>query len=53
MLTKLLWSSFHDACKSNHYVVHLKIIECCMQLCVNKTGEKTTLIHLTSQGTHG
>lgn len=25
----LLWESFHDICKSNHYVVHLKLsVEC-------------------------
>ena len=25
----LLSSSFHDVCKSHHYAVHLKLIQCC------------------------
>ena len=29
MVTKL-WSSFHDVCKSNHYAIYLKTIQCCM-----------------------
>ena len=28
----LLWSSFHDVCKSNRYVVHLKLIQCWMSI---------------------
>ena len=29
----LLWQPFHDACKSNHYAVHLKlIIHCYMSI---------------------
>ena len=28
----LLWSSFHDVCKSNHHAICLKFIECCMSI---------------------
>ena len=28
MLSKLLWPSFLNVCKSTHYVVHLKIMQC-------------------------
>ena len=24
--------SFHDVCKSNHYAVYLKLIQCCMSI---------------------
>ena len=27
-----LLSSFHDVYKSNHYTVHLKLIQCCMSI---------------------
>ena len=27
-----LWQSFHDVFKSNPYVVHLKLIQCCMSI---------------------
>ena len=26
---------------SNHHIIHLKLTQCCMQVCVNKAGEKT------------
>ena len=28
----LLWYSFHDVCKSNHYAIHLKLIKCYMSI---------------------
>ena len=28
----LLWYSFHDVCKSNHYAIHLKLIKCYMSV---------------------
>ena len=28
----LLWKSFHGVCKSNHYALHLKLIQCCMSI---------------------
>ena len=31
-LLNLLWESFHGVCKSNHYAVHLKLVQCCMSI---------------------
>ena len=28
----LLWQLFQDECRSNYYLAHLKLIECCMSL---------------------
>ena len=28
----LLWESLYDACESNHYAVHPKLIQCCMSI---------------------
>ena len=28
----LLWQSFYRRCKSNHYAVHSKCIQCCMSI---------------------
>ena len=41
----LLWQSFHDPFRSNHYAVCLKLILCLHQLYLNKTGRKGSSHH--------
>ena len=39
-----LWSSLHnkiDVCKSNHYPVHLKLLQCCMSI-ISQNWKKQT-----------
>ena len=38
-----MWLSFHDVCKSDHYAVHLKLINAVCHLYLNETGRKKIL----------
>ena len=45
----LLWSSFHDVCKSNHYAGHLKPTVLYINYVSTKLEEKNYHINLTMQ----
>ena len=36
----LLWSSFHEVCKPNHYAVYLQLKQCCMLIMSQQNGRK-------------
>ena len=49
-LLTLLWSSFHDVCKSNHYALYLKCIQCCDVNYISvklEEGKRKTLLSIT------